>query len=74
MPRNRLPIKTTPQKAEGTKEDHWDFCMRETRTSQQVVQLPHSYMMIMNWKGVEGSILDQVLTQHSPGATEETGE
>jgi hypothetical protein len=27
-------IKTTPQKAEQTKEDHWrDFWMRETETS-----------------------------------------
>jgi hypothetical protein len=39
---NRLPglIKTTPQKAEETKEDHWrDFWMRETRTGHQVAQL-----------------------------------
>jgi hypothetical protein len=47
MPRNRLPklIETTPQKAEGTKEDHWsDFWMCEIWTGQQVAQLLDSYM------------------------------
>jgi hypothetical protein len=33
-------VKTTPQKANGTKEDHWrDFCMCEIGTGQQVVQV-----------------------------------
>jgi hypothetical protein len=46
MPRNRLRrlIKTTLQKAEGTKEDHWT---RETGTGQQVAQLLDCYMMMM---------------------------
>jgi hypothetical protein len=50
MPRNRLPrlIKTTPQEAEGTKEDHWrDSWTREIGTGQQVAQLLDSYMMMM---------------------------
>jgi hypothetical protein len=38
----------TPQKEEGTKEDHWrDLWMREPRTGQQVAQLLDSYMMMM---------------------------
>jgi hypothetical protein len=50
MPCNRLStlIKTTPQKAEGTKEDHRkDFWMCETGNGQQVAQLFDSYIMMM---------------------------
>jgi hypothetical protein len=47
MPRNRLPIlmkKTAPQKAEGTKEDHWrDFwmCVRPNGSSGPTPWLLH---------------------------------
>jgi hypothetical protein len=50
MSLNRLPrlIKNTPQKTEGTKEDHWrDFWMLETGTGQQVAQLLDCYMMMI---------------------------
>jgi hypothetical protein len=37
-----------PQKAEGTKEDHWrDFWMCKTVTGQQVAQLLDSYKMMI---------------------------
>jgi hypothetical protein len=37
-----------PEKAEGTKEDHWrDFWMRETGTGQKVAQLLDSYIMMI---------------------------
>jgi hypothetical protein len=51
MPRNslsRLIKKTTPRRAERTKEDHWrDFWTRETGTGQQMAQLLDCYMMMM---------------------------
>jgi hypothetical protein len=38
--------KTTSQKAEGTKQDHWrDFWVLETGTGQQVAQILDCYMM-----------------------------
>jgi hypothetical protein len=49
MPCKTMQIdkKTTPQKAEGTKEDHWrDFWTRETRTGQEVSELLDCYIMI----------------------------
>jgi hypothetical protein len=54
MPRNRLPrlIKTTPHKAERTKEDLWrDFWKRETVTGQQVAKYLDCYMMTMKCLG-----------------------
>jgi hypothetical protein len=50
MPRKkyRLIKKAIPEKAKGTKEDHWrDFRMCETGMGQQVAQLLDSYMMMM---------------------------
>ena len=41
-------IKTTHQKAEGTKEDHWrDLWMCKTETGQQEAQIHDSYMMMI---------------------------
>jgi hypothetical protein len=40
--------KITPQKAEGSKEEHrWDFWTRETTTGEQVAQLLDCYILMM---------------------------
>jgi len=47
--------KTTDQKAEGTKEDHWrDSCICKNETGQQIAQLHGSYTMMILFSAFVG--------------------